>query len=170
MSDEESIQEEQDYDESEESDNESVGEEESIDEYCVEEPGFDDAAEKVEIEKILKAPSFIGDTHPQEKTISYEEVLALCTIVRDANKNIIDPYHKTIPILTKYEYTRILGVRAGQVEQGAALFVTVPDTLIDSYLIAKEELHQKKLPFIIKRPIPNGTIEYWKLEDLEILV
>jgi hypothetical protein len=45
----------------------------------------------------------------------------------------------------------------------------VPDTMIDSYLIAKDELHQKKLPFIIKRPIPNGSIEYWKLADLELL-
>jgi hypothetical protein len=39
----------------------------------------------------------------------------------------------------------------------------------DSYLIAKEELHQKKLPFIIARPIPHGDTEYWKLKDLEIL-
>jgi len=168
MSDEESIHDEE-YEESEESENESDPDEESIDEYCVD-PLVDETTEKVEIDKILKSPSFIGDTHPQEKVINYEEVLALCTILRDANQNIDDPRHTTLPILTKYEYTRILGVRANQVEQGAALFVTVPDTLIDSYLIAKEELHQKKLPFILKRPIPNGTIEYWKLEDLEILV
>lgn len=168
MSDEESIHDEE-YDESEESENESEPDEESIDEYCVD-PLVDETTEKLEIEKILKSPSFIGDTHPQEKVINYEEVLALCTIIRDANQNIDDPRHTTLPILTKYEYTRILGVRANQVEQGAALFVTVPDTLMDSYLIAKEELHQKKLPFILKRPIPNGTIEYWKLEDLEILV
>jgi DNA-directed RNA polymerase I, II, and III subunit RPABC2 len=169
MSDEESIQEEE-YDETDESDNESIVDEETLDEYCVDEPGFDENAEKEQVEKILKSPTFIQDTHPQEKVISYEEVLALCNIVRDSNKNIVDPLHKTLPILTKYEYTRILGVRAGQIEQGAELFVTVPDTLIDSYLIAKEELHQKKIPFIIKRPIPNGVIEYWKLEDLEILV
>ena len=168
MSDEESIHDEE-YDESEESENESEPDEESIDEYCVD-PLVDETTEKLEIEKILKSPSFIGDTHPQEKVINYEEVLALCTIIRDANQNIDDPRHTTLPILTKYEYTRILGVRANQVEQGAALFVTVPDTLMDSYLSAKEELHQKKLPFILKRPIPNGTIEYWKLEDLEILV
>ena len=167
MSDEEDIQEA--YEETDESENESIPDEESIEEYCMD-PLVDEETEKREVEKILKSPTFIGDTHPQEKILNYEEVLALCSIVRDANQNIDDPRHRTIPILTKYEYTRILGVRAGQVEQGASLFVTVPDTLIDSYLIAKEELHQKKLPFIIKRPIPNGTIEYWKLEDLEILV
>lgn len=168
MSDEESNREEEDEEESEESDDPDL-DEESIAEYCVD-PLLDETIEKEEVEKILKSPTYIADTHPQEKNINYEEVLALCSIVRDANQNINDPRHRTLPILTKYEYTRILGVRAGQVDQGAALFITVPDTLIDSYLIAKEELHQKKLPFIIKRPIPNGMIEYWKLEDLEILV
>jgi DNA-directed RNA polymerase I, II, and III subunit RPABC2 len=168
MSDEEDIQEEV-YDETDESENESIPDEDSIEEYCLD-PLVDETTEKMEVEKILKSPTFIGDTHPQEKHINYEEVLALCSILRDEKQNIADPRHRTLPILTKYEYTRILGVRAGQVEQGASLFIKVPDTLIDSYLIAKEELHQKKLPFIIKRPIPNGTIEYWKLEDLEILV
>ena len=167
MSDEESFEEEDGYEETDDSDNGSEMQDESIEEYQID-PVED--TERTEVEKILKSPTFIGDTHPQEKTISYEEVLALCTVVRDANRNIADPRHKTLPILTKYEYTRILGVRASQVEQGAALFVTVPDTLIDSYLIAKEELHQKKLPFILKRPLPNGNIEYWKLEDLEILL
>jgi len=40
---------------------------------------------------------------------------------------------------------------------------------LDNFIIAKIELKQKKLPFIIQRPLPNNTFEYWKLEDLEIL-
>ena len=35
--------------------------------------------------------------------------------------------------------------------------------------IAKKELEKKLLPFIIKRPLPNGECEYWKLSDLEII-
>jgi DNA-directed RNA polymerase subunit K/omega len=35
--------------------------------------------------------------------------------------------------------------------------------------IARLELAQKKLPFIIQRPLPNGTFEYWRLSDLMIL-
>ena len=31
------------------------------------------------------------------------------------------------------------------------------------------ELKEKKIPFIIQRPLPNGNAEYWALEDLEIL-
>jgi DNA-directed RNA polymerase I, II, and III subunit RPABC2 len=167
MSDDGSIVEEDEVEESDESEGSVVEDDESIDEYQIDE---ESDSERVEVEKILKSPTFIEETHPQEKTINYEEVLSLCNVTRDVHKNIVDPLHKTLPILTKYEYTRILGVRAGQVEQGASLFITVPDTLIDSYLIAKEELRQKKLPFILKRPLPNGSIEYWKLEDLEILM
>jgi len=48
--------------------------------------------------------------------------------------------------------------------------ITVEDTVHDAYLIAKEELLQKKTPIIVKRPIPNGIIEYWKLSDLEIIL
>jgi len=35
--------------------------------------------------------------------------------------------------------------------------------------IAKLELEQRRLPFIIKRPMPDGKFEYWRLSDLMIL-
>ena len=31
------------------------------------------------------------------------------------------------------------------------------------------EIQQKVLPFIISRPLPNNTCEYWKLQDLELI-
>ena len=31
------------------------------------------------------------------------------------------------------------------------------------------ELNEKKIPFIIRRPLPNNSSEYWKLQDLEII-
>jgi DNA-directed RNA polymerase I, II, and III subunit RPABC2 len=157
---------EDEYEESEDSDDESISDHEVIEEFRIEDEPIDT---KVEINKILKTPNYIEEVHPQEKMINYEEVLSRCSVTRDADKNIMDENHTTIPILTKYEYTRILGVRASQIENGSPLFIDVSNTLIDSYLIAREELHQKKLPFIVKRPLPNGSIEYWKLEDLEIL-
>lgn len=163
MSDEEEEELYEETDEESETNEPEEQEEEVIEEFCRE----DEPIEQPEIEKVMKMS--ITEIHPQEKVCNYEEVLSLCTITRDEAHNIIDPFHTTIPILTKYEYTRILGVRATQIENGAPTFIDAPE-LVDSYLIAKAELDQKKLPFILKRPIPNGTIEYWKLEDLEILV
>ena len=74
-----------------------------------------------------------------------------------------------MPILTKYEKARILGQRAKQINSGNKPFVEIDKHILDGYLIAEEELNQKKLPFIIRRPIPGGSSEYWRLEDLEIL-
>ena len=40
--------------------------------------------------------------------------------------------------------------------------------ILDGYIIACKELQEKKLPFVIQRPLPNGACEYWKLADLEL--
>ena len=103
------------------------------------------------------------------KKHNYNEVLALSRVVRDKDGVISDELHKTTPIMNKFEYTRILGMREKQLNDGAKPFIKVRENIIDSYIIAKQELEQKRLPFIIKRPISNGGCEYWKISDLEIL-
>jgi len=113
--------------------------------------------------------NFILNYHPEARSHNYEEVKALARVSRDGRGIIIDPMHKTLPFLTKYEMTRVLGQRAKQLDSGAKAFVKVPLNVIDGYHIAKLELEQKKIPFIIKRPFPNGGIEYWHVYDLEIL-
>ncbi|MDC0142054.1 DNA-directed RNA polymerase subunit omega, partial [bacterium] len=90
-------------------------------------------------------------------------------IIRDANGKIKDENHTTIPFLTKYERTRVLGCRAKQINNNSDIFIKNDTNIINSYLIAKEELKQKKIPFIIQRPLPSGISEYWKVSDLELL-
>jgi DNA-directed RNA polymerase I, II, and III subunit RPABC2 len=111
----------------------------------------------------------ISDFHPEMQQHNYDEIESLCVIVRDSGGTIIDPLHKTLPFLTKYEKARILGERAKQINAGAKPFVKVENNVIDGYLIALSELEQKMIPFIVKRPLPNGGCEYWRLRDLEII-
>ncbi len=111
----------------------------------------------------------ITDHHPELQQHNYDEIDALCVIVRDNWGTIIDPLHRTLPFLTKYEKSRILGERAKQIGAGAKPFVKIDNNVIDAYLIALAELEQKAIPFIVKRPLPNGGCEYWKLRDLEII-
>ena len=111
----------------------------------------------------------IGEYHPELIQHNDEEVETLCKIVRDAEGNIIDPLHKTVPFITKYEKARILGERARQINAGAKPFIKLEKTLIDGYLIALREYEEKKIPFIVRRPLPNGGSEYWKLADLEMI-
>lgn len=107
--------------------------------------------------------------HPELVQHNYEEVEALSTIVYDELGVINDPLHQTIPFLTKYEKARILGERAKQINGGAKPFVDLGPEIIDGFIIASAELEQKKIPFIIRRPLMNGGCEYWKLKDLEQL-
>lgn len=111
----------------------------------------------------------IANHHPELLINNYKEVESLTNIVRDDRGIIIDPLHRTLPFLSKYERTRILGERAKQINDGAKAFVETDSSIIDGYLIALAELEQKKIPFIIRRPLSNGASEYWKLKDLEII-
>ncbi len=80
-----------------------------------------------------------------------------------------DSNHRTYPFLTNFEKTKIIGLRANQLSKGSVPFIAVPKHITDVKDIAKLELEQKRLPYIIKRPLPNGQFEYWRLADLLIL-
>ena len=111
--------------------------------------------------------NYILNNHPECALQNYDEILAMTNVIRDSDNIIIDDLHRTNPFLTKYERARILGQRAKQIETGATPFVKVPENIIDGYLIAEMELQQGRIPFIIRRPLPNGGSEYWKINDLE---
>jgi DNA-directed RNA polymerase I, II, and III subunit RPABC2 len=73
---------------------------------------------------------------------------------------------KTFPFLTKYEKTRIIGVRMEQLSNGAKPNISTKG-LSSIREIAEEELRLRKTPFIIVRTLPNNTYEYWKIEEFE---
>jgi DNA-directed RNA polymerase subunit K/omega len=79
-----------------------------------------------------------------------------------------DSKHRTRPFMTNYEKTKVIGLRARQIEEGAKPYIKVPEGMTESHLIAQEELKEKKIPFIIKRRLPDGSFEYWRIVDLII--
>ncbi len=73
-------------------------------------------------------------------------------------------------ILSKYERVKIIGLRSEQLQRGADPYVEVDSTKpFVPRDVATEELRQRKLPFMIKRTLPNGVDEYWRLDDMIIL-
>lgn len=111
----------------------------------------------------------INAMHPQFISVNNDELKTLTTVVKNKYGIIVDNLHQTVPILSKYEYTKILGQRIKQLNSGSKALIK-SDQNINNYNIAEMELQQKKLPIVIKRPLPSGGCEYWKLQDLQILV
>ena len=75
--------------------------------------------------------------------------------------------NKTIPRLTNFEKSKILGIRAQQIENGAQPLIK-PKAFMNNVLdIAEYELKEKKTPYILKRSV-GKNYEYWKIEDLEV--
>ncbi|GBG34655.1 DNA-directed RNA polymerases I, II, and III subunit RPABC2 [Hondaea fermentalgiana] len=72
---------------------------------------------------------------------------------------------RTTRYLTKYERARILGTRALQISMNAPVMVEIEGET-DPLRIAQKELQARKIPIIIRRYLPDGTYEDWKIKDL----
>ena len=73
----------------------------------------------------------------------------------------------TRPFLTKYEKVRVLGTRAKLISLGAKILIKNVDLTTKKPLeIAKIELEHGVIPFKIRRALPNGKIEEWKISEL----
>ena len=160
---EQGIKEEENKDEAAENLNEITSDETDSDE---EDSDDEDNFKKLENDI---SRDYLLSYHPELKQINFNELIALSKITRNKEGVIIDPLHKTFPYLTKFERAKILGQRAKQINNGSPIFVKVTPNIIEGHTIALMELKQKKIPFIIKRPLPNGSNEYWKVSDLNIL-
>src|SRR6056300_924784 len=92
----------------------------------------------------------------ESEFIGYNEII-------DKNKNV---KKKTVPFLNKFEKARLLGERIQQLSAGEQPKISTEgfETIQD---IVEEELKQRKIPLIIKRNLPNGDSEEWKLEEFE---
>jgi DNA-directed RNA polymerase subunit K/omega len=112
--------------------------------------------------------NYVETIYPEYISQNIDEINTLATLVRNESGEIIDDYHKTLPFITRFEKAKLLGLRTSQLSQDPTqATVTVNPGIIDSYKIALEEYKQKKIPYIIRRPLPDGTCEYWKFSDLE---
>ena len=88
--------------------------------------------------------------------------------VLEINEILKNQKYDSQAVMTKYEFTKILGLRSQQICEGAIPLVEVPDGMTDSTEIALLELQQKKIPFLIKREFSDNYREYWKVKDLQI--
>ncbi|MFZ9221093.1 MAG: hypothetical protein ACO22Y_06205 [Sediminibacterium sp.] len=89
--------------------------------------------------------------------------------VRSAN---INEYRST-PVMTKYEFNQLISLRVTHLANGAIPFVQMPEEMkvtsnMELRRIALQELREGKLPYLVKRTMPNNKIEYWKIKEMDL--
>lgn len=82
--------------------------------------------------------------------------------------------YRSMSFMTKYEFNELISLRTLHLAKGAPPMIDIEDdyktkTNMDLRKIALQELKDKKLPYIIKRVMPNGKIEYWNVDDLDLI-
>jgi DNA-directed RNA polymerase subunit K/omega len=162
-------------DDSEEEDDDIVDSDENADEDETIDEG-EEVAEALDPDQRAKFDDvsrneYLQTVHNDEIHLSFEEICALATVQRTSEGRVIpDANHQTFPILSKYERTKVIGLRVAQLNKGAQPLVALNHKILDNSLIAEKELKEGKLPNIIRRRLPNGKFEYWYVKDLECLI
>ena len=77
---------------------------------------------------------------------------------------------QTTPFLTKYEKARIIGARALQISKNSPILIPTENLggETDPIVIAEMELREGKIPFIIRRYLPDGSYEDWPVKELKL--
>lgn len=104
-----------------------------------------------------------------EHTINVSENHKFEIVSKDKTYERIETRKRiTNSMMTTYELTKIIGVRAQQISSGMEPLVEADPDIRDTKFIAIQELLQKKMPLIIRRFLPNGVYEDWRVDDLII--
>jgi len=103
-----------------------------------------------------------------EDTINLSHFQSKLTTKEDTYQQLYN-YNKyrTTDYLTKYEYTRILGLRAQEIAKGAQIYVDVGD-IKDPIQMAEKEIREGKCPYIIERPVPGKILNKPEMEPRRV--
>lgn len=74
-------------------------------------------------------------------------------------------------IMTKYEFNAVISQRTVELSQGHYPFIKMDKTIksnMDLRKVALQELKEGKIPFVIKRPLPNDKYEFVRVSDLDL--
>jgi DNA-directed RNA polymerase subunit K/omega len=106
------------------------------------------------------------------KTTAIEDVLKVI-------EHLNDPKISK-PIMTIYEFDKIIALRTQQIASGAPLFIDYKHADIEGdkmniksnmelRQIALKELISGRLPFMVERKLPNNKKEYYRVKDLDLV-
>lgn len=121
---------------------------------------FSDIGSDVGSEEYDDDTLFESETHESYNMETQDSILSV--------ESIYDKYHnqvkKTKPLLDKFEYTKLIGIRAQMIANGSPPLVNT-ENITDIIDIVKKEYSECKIPLFVRRSLSNGEFEYWRIED-----
>lgn len=112
----------------------------------------------------------VGDKGKEELDDDYDDpnvddTTAKATVLPE--KDFVPPTQprRSRNVLSKYERTRVLATRAEQIGRGTPALVDRLDGDGPAQ-IAEREFGAGLIPFIIRRYLPDGSAEDWRLDEL----
>lgn len=112
-------------------------------------------------EPVLMDEDYIQRVHPE---MIMPDTNELREIMKAYTRDVEPIIRKSRPILSKYEATTIIGMRAQQIIRGSTPFLDSKE--VNPIDVAIQELRAKLIPIIIRRVMPDGISEYWRLTEL----
>lgn len=87
---------------------------------------------------------------------------------KEKPSKVVSPEKRiTNPIMTKFEYARLISSRANMIAN-TSIYMNPNTKFKNAIDIAKEETEMGINPIIIVRVLPNGNIEEWKCSELAL--
>ncbi|KAJ8640640.1 hypothetical protein MRB53_017334 [Persea americana] len=130
------------------------------DEYNDPDMGYEDEPPEPEIEE---------GAEPEEDAENNNDEMADAFVAAEGeekgDEQTVERPRKTSKYMTKYERARILGTRALQISMNAPVMVELEGET-DPLEIAMKELRERKIPFTIRRYLPDGSYEDWGVDEL----
>ena len=127
----------------------------------------DDESLSVFDDESTQVQSILSDDDTEQVNL-WMYIVIIIVSVEESYSKYYTSEKNTAPILTKFERAKLLGIRAEMISAGNSPLVVVPRGVDNAYEIALLELKEKKIPLIIRRHLPNGTVEDWRIEELII--
>jgi DNA-directed RNA polymerase I, II, and III subunit RPABC2 len=126
----------------------------------------EDVSDNVEEESEDDEDSGLDEEDDEEQKTTLDEISSGDIMSENNYVEVKGDDRITRNVLTIYERVRILGARVNHLSRGAKPIIDNIERM--SFVdIAEKELSENKIPFKVKRYLPNNTYEIWHMSELE---
>jgi DNA-directed RNA polymerase subunit K/omega len=123
----------------------------------------------IELEEIDEDKFFDADNFKEFDDIKYKiyDPDKFTNITHKEITIIPSQSRRTSDLITKYEYTEVISIRAKQIENGSKVFIDIKD-MQNPIEIAENEVKQRQCPLSIRRMLSDKIAEIWEVNELII--